>query len=351
MSRKNKILIVKLASIGDVLASTALPRVLIECTPNSEVHHLVMSNCSFAMANNPWVCKQHVMEFVPSGSHIRDLVRIVKIVIQLRREHFDVAFVLHRNIIFQSICWLAGIKKIYGFSSRINPFYDRHMPYHFDVNRTLQECEILRLAGFDVREPASLEFYPERNVLPAEILAQLPPSFIACNPGGGNPHSPADNRMWPIGHYAGLINKSPLPFVILGNGQSDAERASQLMSMVGSDKMINLVNKTSFSETALVLKQSSLYVGNDSSLMFLGAAMGIATLGIYGPTQVVAAKPIGIQQYSVESTAGCAPCYNPYLGMNGKMYTCKNNICMQVIGVDTVLGRVIEILNSRADAV
>lgn len=214
------------------------------------------------------------------------------------------------------------------------------MSYRFDVNRTAQECDLLRLGGLDIPDVESLEFYPATNELPDEIATKLPDRFIACNPGGGNPHAPADNRMWPIEKFAALINASSLPFVILGHGAADTERVNKLSKMVDSAKMINLVNSSSFSDTALVLQRAMLYVGNDSSLMFLAAAMGTTTVGLYGPTQSVAANPLGKRQSAIIGNAECAPCYNPYDGVNGKMYTCTNNICMQNIDVAVVLTRI-----------
>lgn len=339
-----KILIIKLSAIGDVLASSPIFGLL---AVDNEVHHLVMSHCYSVTSNNPAISKHHVIDLIPSGNRWFDFWRSLILIRKLRSEKYDVAFVLHRNILFQVICWLAGVSKIYGFSARWNPFYTRHMPYRFDVNRTLQECALLRLGGYDVQDPEHLEFHPELEALPQWLIDFLPQRFIACNPGGGNPHSPADNRIWPVEYYAQLINLSPLPFVILGHGKSDQERVSRLSKMVEPSRLINLVGKTTFSETALILQRAVLYLGNDSSLMFLSAAMRTKTLALFGPTQVEAANPIGKKQYAIRSHSLCSPCYNPYHGINGKMYTCGNNICMQEIKVETVLDKMLEILDVK----
>ncbi|AXK39034.1 glycosyltransferase family 9 protein [Crenobacter cavernae] len=335
-----KVLLVKLASLGDVLATSPFPMLIKKHHTNLSLHHLVMEHCRVVTEHNPWLDKQIVIEFMPSGNRWVDLARAAKLVFRLRAEKYDTAFVFHRNLFFQVVCWLGGIREIYGFSSRLNPFYKKHMTYRFDVNRTEQECDLLRMGGLDIPNVESLEFHPAASELSDEIAQKLPDQFIACNPGGGNPHAPADNRMWPIEKYAALINASSLPFVILGHGAADAERVNELTKMVDSARMVSLVNNTSFSDTALVLQRATLYVGNDSSLMFLAAAMGISTVGLYGPTQSVAANPVGKKQYAIIGNAECAPCYNPYDGVSGKMYACTNNICMQDIDVEVVLNRI-----------
>jgi ADP-heptose:LPS heptosyltransferase len=344
----HKILIIKLSAIGDVLVTSPLFRLL---ASNHEVHHLVMSHCSSVTLNNPAISKHHVVNLIPSGNRWIDTYCVLRLILNLRAEKYQAAFVLHRNIVFQIICWLAGIKKIYGFTSRLNLFLTQRIDYRFDVNRTLQECALLRIAGYEIENPEFLEFYPSIEALPMRILTILPNNFIACNPGGGNPHSSADNRIWPTEYFAELINRSPLPFVILGSGQHDQERVIKLNKLVKPTKMINLVGGTSLSETALILRRASLYIGNDSSLIFLSAAMKVKTIGLYGPTQVEAANPIGMGHFVITGKTPCSPCYNPYHGVNGKMYTCTNNICMKAINVETVLHKIKEVLIGKVGAI
>ena len=107
-----KILIIKLSAIGDVLASSPIFGLL---AVDNEVHHLVMSHCYSVTSNNPAISKHHVIDLIPSGNRWFDFWRSLILIRKLRSEKYDVAFVLHRNILFQVICWLAGVSKIYGF--------------------------------------------------------------------------------------------------------------------------------------------------------------------------------------------------------------------------------------------
>lgn len=345
-----KILLVKLSSLGDVLVSTPFPHLIKQSMPNVEVHHLVMEHCRVITEHNPWVDKQIVLKFIPSGKRMLDLARVLSVAWSLAIEKYDAAFIFHRSILFQVLCFCCGIRNLYGFSSRINPFYRKHIIYRYDVNRTIQERELLRLGGIDVPEVLNLEFYPRDKELSRALCEVLPRQYIACNPGGGNLHAPADNRMWPIQNYAELIAASPLPFVILGQGVKDEGLVAYLLSVTNPSKIINLVNKTTFSESALILERATVYVGNDSSLMFLAASMKVPTIGLYGPTQAAAANPIGPRQFSIKGEVSCAPCYNPYHGIKGKMYTCNDNICMRSIAVSMVLDQLLTLLRSERHA-
>lgn len=337
-----KILIVKLSSLGDIMVSTPF----IELLKNNghEVHHLVMKHCQSVTDENPYLDKQLVIETLPTGNFFKDLFSIFNIFFKIKKENYDISFILHRNFFLQVICFCAGIKEIYGFTSKFNIFYKGHIKYKFDINRTLQEYKLIKLSNLYIDYPTSLKFYTNK-ILSNNILNMLPKIFIACNPGGGNIHAPADNRTWPIAYYADLINRIDIPFVILGYGDSDLLRVNELIKICGSEKIINLVNKTTYSESSLILKRSICYLGNDSALLFLAAAVGAKSLGIYGPTQVVAAKPLGDNCIGIVSTADCAPCYNPYDGIDGVMYSCKNNICMQSISVSSVELKIKEIIS------
>lgn len=345
-SHFKKIILFKLASIGDVLVSTPFFRLIKERYPDTEIHHLVMKHCAMVTENNPYVDKQIIVDILPSGSKYRDLKIVSNLIMQLRKEKYDMAIIFHRSFYFQLIAKLAGIKHIIGFKSTLNLFLDHYITYRIDINRTIQDYNLLKTAGIDIEKPEKLEFYIDYGKINRDIVSSLPQKFIACNPGGGNPHAPADNKIWPPEYYAELIDSSPLPIVLLGRGEKDLE-IERKIKLVARTPVISFINRTNFYETAYIIKQSVMYIGNDSSLLFLASALDKPSLGIYGPTQAFAFNPLGKKQYTIESPAPCAPCYNPYEGLKSKMYTCKDNICMKSITVESVVEKMLEILRQE----
>jgi ADP-heptose:LPS heptosyltransferase len=340
-------LVVKLASLGDVLATTPLFRLLRESGPEVQVDHLVMEHCAAATAANPHVHRQILSPFFPTGHALQDLRTVWKLVRQLRRERYDAAFIFHRHWLFQVMARLAGIRQVHGFSATRNPFLATHVPFRFDMQRTLQETAVLRQAGIQFAAPERLEFSFDAAAVPRDLVSSLPERFIACNPGGGNPHSPATNRLWPWERYADLFSALPFPVVLVGRGASDAALGEQIMARTKA-KVLNLIDRTGFEETAFVLQRAELFIGNDSALMFLASALATPALGLYGPTQIEAAQPLGPRTEGIRGQAHCAPCYNPYDGLGGRMYTCTDNICMQSIGVDQVRERIERMLAKHA---
>jgi heptosyltransferase-2 len=331
-----KILVVKLAALGDVLATSPIFRLISEQDDAIEIHHLVMSDCLIATSNNPYISKHLTIPTFPTPNHLSNLKIIFRLFRMIKSEGYSVAFVLHRNLLFQLLLKFSGIPEIYGFNSNYNLFLKKAISYKTDVNRTLQEVSLIKLYFDHISNPDKLDFYVNKSDINEDLIRSLPDVYICCNPGGGNYHSSAKNRMWPIEKYAEVIDLVDIPFVILGNSESDFLLVDRLKFLTKRN-FVNLVGKTNLNETSLIIKNGLLYLGNDSSLLYLSSAMKTKSIGLFGPTQVVAANPLGKYQDALVGMSECSPCYNPEHGAGGMMFRCKNNLCMQSIRVEDVV--------------
>jgi ADP-heptose:LPS heptosyltransferase len=338
-----KVLIVKLSSLGDVLATTPLFRALHQ--KGYSVEHMVMKHCAVVTASNPYVSKQHVIDIMPSGSRFKDLRTLIAMYNVFRKNDYDAVLIMHISPVFQVLAKLARVKKIIGFGNRMRALLDGFIMYRDQgINRTVQEFVLAKLLEPGLETPQALEYYPESDTLPGGL--SLPEHYIACNPGGAsNVHSAMPNRCWPVEHYAALFKRLDLPVVILGYGGKDEKTAEQIAAEV--PMVFNLVGRTTFDETARVISHAECYVGNDSSLLFLAAALGKPTLGIFGPTPAETANPLGPRQYAVSSQTACAPCYRPADGVRGLAYTCPDNVCMKETGVERVYEALMKAMGRR----
>ena len=338
-----KILVIKLSALGDILATGPLFRLLKEANPGCEVHHLVMRQCAAASESNPHVDQQIVIDMVPSGHPGKDALTLLRLWRRLWLGRYDVAVILHRNALFQLLCKAAAIGRLVGFSAPRLDLLQHGQPFSMQGNRTLQEARLLLDAGLIKRMPDRLEFHPAPALVNEEKFAGLPGDYIAINPGGGNPHAPADNKLWPADNYVRLIRQLELPVILLGSGDKDKAICEAIAGACGK-QAINLVNRLNLHEAAQVLLRSRLYIGNDSALLYLAAALQVPLIGLYGPTPAGAFLPLGGLSHPVSSKAGCSPCYNSLEGARSPMYSCPNNICMQGISTEQVLEKTRHIL-------
>ena len=74
---------------------------------------------------------------------------------------------------------------------------------------------------------------------------------------------------------------------------------------------IHTVSDVSLVELAAVMERCSLYVGNDSGPMHMAAALGVPTIGIYGPSSPERTSPRGANgapHIAVSASFECSPC-------------------------------------------
>ncbi|MDZ4363751.1 glycosyltransferase family 9 protein [Brevundimonas sp.] len=139
---------------------------------------------------------------------------------------------------------------------------------------------------------------------PGPILALAPTSNVA-------------DRAWPTDRWATLIARladepglNALRFMVVG-GPGDEAAASAALAAAGP-RGINAVGKADLLASAAAIDRAVLFVGNDSGLMHVAAALGRPTLGLFGPSEwwqkapwgphgrVVAANPVEGQFAPIE---------------------------------------------------
>jgi ADP-heptose:LPS heptosyltransferase len=87
--------------------------------------------------------------------------------------------------------------------------------------------------------------------------------------------------------------------------------------------------------TAL-LSVVSLFIGNDSGISHLAAALGVPTLAIFGPTDPAIWAPCGKQAFWLQGKAPCAPCKSTTL------LACDDQQCLASIQVEDVMAFLVE---------
>jgi len=107
-----------------------------------------------------------------------------------------------------------------------------------------------------------------------------------------------DGKVWPAERFARLFRQladGPLPgarAAVFG-GPGEKERALAAPLLQALPDAIDLCGKLSLTETAACLARADLFVGNDSGLMHIAAAVDVPTLGLFGPTPANEYAPVG----------------------------------------------------------
>ena len=97
-------------------------------------------------------------------------------------------------------------------------------------------------------------------------------------------------------------------------------------------------------ELAAILKQCDLYVGNDSGITHLAAAVGTPVVALFGPTDPRVWGPRGKHVSILYGETDCSPCSRE------KMQVCPEQRCMETLSVQEVYREATKMLQGINDA-
>ncbi len=151
-----------------------------------------------------------------------------------------------------------------------------------------------------------------------------------------------DAKAWPARRAAELIDRlvteEGARVLVLGDAAaagaareaSRTSRAPWRRDPAGGPGAVDLTGRTSLAEAIALLKGAAAFVGNDSGLMHLAAALGVPTVGIFGATDPSWTGPRGAHT-AVVAAAGfpCSPCF---------LRRCPRDLfCLDTVDAPTVL--------------
>ena len=121
-------------------------------------------------------------------------------------------------------------------------------------------------------------------------------------------------KRWPAAHYAALATQLSLPVVLLGSAKETA--LCEAIARVASN-CINLAGRTSVDQAIEWIAATKFVVSNDSGLMHIAAALGVAQVAVFGSSSPLHTPPLNphaqVLWLKNDSTyqppLDCAPCF------------------------------------------
>ncbi len=150
---------------------------------------------------------------------------------------------------------------------------------------------------------------------------------VAIHPGSG---SAAKN--WPAQRFAAvashLLHRGWR--ILLIRGPADDLAAGEVQQALHDQEYV-LLDNLPLHLLAAILALCRTYVGNDSGISHLAAAVGVPTVVVFGPTDPQVWAPRGVHVRLVRGGAECAPCGRV------QMQSCGQPSCLETVSVEAVL--------------
>lgn len=113
------------------------------------------------------------------------------------------------------------------------------------------------------------------------------PELVAIHPGSGG-----ECKCWPAERFAELIRILDMPTLLI-EGPADHQQCRRLEELAPEGVPIVRACGLSVAEVGALLSPCRLYVGNDSGVSHLAAALGVPTVAVFGATNPAVWAPLG----------------------------------------------------------
>jgi ADP-heptose:LPS heptosyltransferase len=132
--------------------------------------------------------------------------------------------------------------------------------------------------------------------------------LVAVAPGVLKPH-----HRWVMSEFAALIEAihqedAAARVVLVGEAADVADAEEVLACLSDRRRVVDLVGRTSFMEALGVLRSCRMLIACDGGIVYMGAAMGCATVSLWGPGVMERFKPSGARHVGVRKGFSCIPC-------------------------------------------
>jgi heptosyltransferase I len=266
----DRILVVRLSSMGDVIHALPAVASLKQSFPSSRLSWVVRPRWAPLLEGNPSV--DQVIPFERTRAGIRSVLSC------LRREQFDLVVDFQGLIQSALISAAARAGRVVGFERGEAREGLASLAYSVAVSTTgpHRVDSYLQLAEAAGATQIVRDFWlPEGS--PEGSLPQG--SFVLASPLAG-----WGSKQWPLEYYEQLAETLDVPLVVNGPASSETELLKIRGAHVHLSGIPGLIHAT---------RRASAVIGVDSGPMHLAAALAKPGVAIFGPTDPVTHGPYG----------------------------------------------------------
>ncbi len=265
-----KYLVIRLSSIGDIVLTTPVLRMLKKQILNAEIHYLTKPQYKQILVNNTNIDKIWLYE--------KNMAKLLR---ELKKENFDYIIDLHNNLrtfrIKNSLRILSfTVKKLNIAKWLMVNFKVNYLPKQHIVERYL---DTLRL--FDISDDKKgLDYFigVEDECLPKFVSDVIPNEYIAICIGGRH-----FTKKMPAEKVAELCSMISYPLILLG-GKEDIATADEICKLTSNKLILNFTGRLSLNMSAILVRDSKMVITHDTGLMHIAAAFKKNIVSIWGNT-------------------------------------------------------------------
>ncbi len=298
-----KILIIRLSSIGDIIQCMSVTAGFKNHYPGCEVHWIVRKDLASLLKIDPRI--DHLIEFDRDGG----MAGIIKLAFALKKKGYTRVYDAHSNIrsniLKNIICPLGiGSKLITRRKHRLK----RMLLFNFQINLFPNPFRAFESFRKPLEKWGITNFYTPHNnwIFPAEteekceqLLLNQPDKTITLVPSAA-----WELKRWPVAYWKKLIALLPdYHFTILAGPE---DHFCEKIAEMAPSRVINLAGKTSLLESFCVTSRSKYVISGDTGFLHAADLFDVAGCALMGPTAF--GFPTGEKMKIFNLGLPCQPC-------------------------------------------
>ncbi len=357
-AKVRRILVIKNRAIGDTILTTGPLRLLRRHFPQHQIHVMVRSPAGELLEGLPYV--DRIISALEPKERIERVAYWMRLVRRLRAQRYEMVLNFHASFRTSLIAKLLRTDKCIANHHELkgrNWFSDLNVPGRGAVKSIIdRDLDVLRAIGIDANVSDAM---PEIVLSPTE-LAEAAALFMGDTKGHRNRiflgiGGSRETKRWPAHHYATLIHhlaKDQDARFVLSTVATDRHWLDGFWPLLQRDSLlegrVRHFSSASLRQTAKIMSQCEVYVGNDSGLKHLAVALGLRTFTFFGPEAPLEWHPYETKshRYAYLENMPCRIesgkhwCAIPVCNQHGHK-------CMQNLAPDQVWGDIEELLGKQ----
>ena len=279
----NRILIIRLAPLGETVLTTPVIRALRERFREAHIAYMVAPTREDLVSANP-----HLNEVLTYQASVP------KLIYQIARRKFQMAVILQPTFRLVLHTFLSRIPLRVGFETNTGGkrLLSVAVPNNTEQHETQRYLDVVRALRIEVvnNEP---EVFVNRegkawidNFLKIEKLDDGKP-IIGLNPGAATVY-----RRWDPANFAvlgDLLHEAYRAHIVITTGPREGELADQVAQQMSHSPVI--VDQATPMQLAALLQRCNLYISNDTGPMHLSTAVKIPTIALFGASNLIQWAP------------------------------------------------------------
>jgi lipopolysaccharide heptosyltransferase II len=319
-----KVLLIRFSSLGDIVLTSHIPRLIKKIFPNAKVDMLVKENYLDLIKFNPNIDKKIILK-KKSG-----FLELLKLSFELKREKYDFIVDLHkslRSFIINIINWRTP--KLYYSKKSFKRFLRIYTKINlFSKSESKMNDYLKSLEKFKVKydgQGTNIFIDEKTNKKISKLINKKENKIIGIVPGAR-----WRGKKWGKDKFKKLcthiVDSTKFNIVLLG---SKEDKGYDLIKEINPKRIKSFIGTTSILESASVLSFCDLVISNDTGMMHVAEALGKDVFCIMGAT----VKEFGFSPYRkkskvIETNIWCRPCSKKGDGIciRKNKYLCLKNI-------------------------